>query len=121
MMNGHMAGYFSEDEINAIRQNFSKYDVRHSINANTLTITISKAMKNYKVTIFPGLDDDYGVICSELRKLFGDELRISKRHGNPPYFSFRVRSSKDSEELQEELFEKTRCSRKSNISVQQEN
>ena len=121
MMNGHMAGYFSEDEINAIRQNFSKYDVRHSINANTLTITISKAMKNYKVTIFPGLDDDYGVICSELRKLFGDELRISKCHGNPPYFSFRVRSSKDSKELQEELFEKTRCSRKSNISVQQEN
>lgn len=121
MMNGHMAGYFSEDEINAIQQNFSKYEARHSINANTLTITISKAMKNYKVTIFPGLDDDYGVICSELRKLFGDELRISKLCGNPPYFWFRVRSSKDSKELQEELFEKTRCSRKSNISVQQEN
>lgn len=121
MMNDHMAGYFSEDEINAIRQNFSKYEARHSINANTLTITISKAMKNYKVTFFLGQNDDYGEICSELRKFFGNEFHISVRRGNPPYFRFRVRSSKDSEELQEELFEKTRCSRKSNISVQQEN
>lgn len=121
MMNGHMAGYFSEDEINAIRQNFSKYEARHSINANTLTISISKAMKNYKVTFFLGQNDDYGEICSELRKFFGNEFHISVRRGNPPYFWFRVRSSKDSEELQEELFEKTRCSRKSNISVQQEN
>ena len=78
-------------------------------------------MKNYKVTFFLGQNDDYGEICSELRKFFGNEFHISVRRGNPPYFRFRVRSSKDSEELQEELFEKTRCSRKSNISVQQEN
>lgn len=115
-------GYFSKEEIETQLQKFPKgYVDRRSGDAGSQTITISKPMKNYKVVFYLGLNDDYGQISSELRKSFGNELRISSPRGNPPSFWFRVRSDKDSADLQEDIYELTRCSRKSNISVLPEN
>lgn len=120
-------GYFSEEEINAVQhqQKFREYVFRTSGDAGSLTITISKPMKNYKVKFFLGLSDDYEKIYSKLQsfdKKFGKAFDISSRQDKPvPHFWFRVRSDKDIAKLQEYIYGLTRCSRKANISVQQEN
>ena len=120
-------GYFSEEEIETQLQKFHTkgYVDRRSGNADSQTITISKPMKNYKVKFFLGLSDDYEKIYSKLQsfdKKFGKAFDISSRQDKPvPHFWFRVRSDKDIAKLQEYIYGLTRCSRKANISVQQEN
>lgn len=114
-------GYFSEEEINAIlnQQKFSKYDVRRSGGADSLTITISKPKKNYtvKFSFRNDNEDKYDDICAELRKSYRDCI-ISLPSDDPPplHFKFRVRSDKNSEDLREEIAKITQ-SRKSDIKV----
>lgn len=106
-------GYFSEEEINAVQhqQKFREYVFRTSNNADSQTITISKPMKNYQVTVFIDPTDDHKEIESKLQKLFSISPDGSRS------YQFCVKSDKDNVKGVRSEIAKSTGMRKSQISV----